>query len=224
MWYFLLLCAGFLPEPELSSALLKNKDLFEDPLSSSSADSPSFDVTAPNQAPSPISSVFGSGSSMVTTVMNEHPPTLPPASTKPQVTLAELESLLKAASVVPQCDASVEGEAEPKWAPLLPLGCHKPCSSSTVGGWKCCRPNSPVTACMINMAELFMIELHHGIKITQFGVQQHSSTHPAARFPPLPCGNTKCMCAWRVFFCRRLSRTCRSAQVPAHHLSYPPSV
>uniref|UniRef100_A0A3P8U174 Draxin n=1 Tax=Amphiprion percula TaxID=161767 RepID=A0A3P8U174_AMPPE len=47
---------GFPPEPELSSA----------------------------EPPSPLVGVFGSSSSMVTTVMNEHPPTLPPASTKPQ--------------------------------------------------------------------------------------------------------------------------------------------
>ncbi|KAJ3602712.1 hypothetical protein NHX12_030461 [Muraenolepis orangiensis] len=36
------------------------------------------------QPPSSITAFYGSGSSMVTTVMNEHPPTLPPASTKPQ--------------------------------------------------------------------------------------------------------------------------------------------
>ncbi|CAI5687085.1 draxin [Oreochromis niloticus] len=70
--------------PELSSAL-KDRDLFEDPLSSSaSATSPSLSMTPPNEPPSPIIGVFGSGSSTVTTVMNEHPPTLSPASTKPQ--------------------------------------------------------------------------------------------------------------------------------------------
>ncbi|XP_020484998.1 draxin isoform X2 [Labrus bergylta] len=75
---------GFLPEPELSSAY-RDRDLFDDPFSSfSSAASPSLIVTPPNETPSPIVGVFGSGSSMVTTVMNEHPPTLPPASTKPQ--------------------------------------------------------------------------------------------------------------------------------------------
>ncbi|KAM8756824.1 draxin isoform 1-T4 [Acanthopagrus schlegelii] len=75
---------GFLPEPELSSAF-RDRDLFdESPSSSSSSASPSFSVTPPSEAPSPIAAVFGSGSSMVTTVMNEHPPTLPPASTKPQ--------------------------------------------------------------------------------------------------------------------------------------------
>ncbi|KAI3369784.1 hypothetical protein L3Q82_024615, partial [Scortum barcoo] len=74
---------GFLPEPELSSAF-KDRDLFEDPPSSSPAASLSFSATPPSEPPSPIASVFGSGSSMVTTVMNEHPPTLPPASTKPQ--------------------------------------------------------------------------------------------------------------------------------------------
>ncbi|XP_008305149.1 draxin [Stegastes partitus] len=77
---------GFPPEPELSSAL-KDRDLFEDPPSSSSfssATSPSLSATPPSEPPSPNIGVFGSGSSMVTTVMNEHPPTLPPASTKPQ--------------------------------------------------------------------------------------------------------------------------------------------
>nr|XP_040060628.1 draxin [Gasterosteus aculeatus aculeatus]XP_040060629.1 draxin [Gasterosteus aculeatus aculeatus]XP_040060631.1 draxin [Gasterosteus aculeatus aculeatus] len=69
---------GFLAAPELSSAF-KDGDLFEDPFSSSS-----LSMTPPGDAPSPIAAVFGSGSSMVTTVMNEHPPTLPPASTKPQ--------------------------------------------------------------------------------------------------------------------------------------------
>lgn len=73
---------GFLPEPELSSAF-KDRDLFEDPLSSS-ATSLSLSMTPPSETPSPIASVFGSGSYMVTTVMDEHPPTLPPASTKPQ--------------------------------------------------------------------------------------------------------------------------------------------
>lgn len=83
--------SGFLPEPALS---------FEDPPSFSSAASPSIRVTQPSEAPSPIVAVFGSGSSMVTTVMNEHPPTLPPASTKPQVTPAKPKCLLKAASVL----------------------------------------------------------------------------------------------------------------------------
>lgn len=77
-------CTGF--SSGLSSAL-KDRDLFEDPLSSSaSATSPSLSVTPPGEPPSPNVGVFGSGSSTVTTVMNEHPPTLSPASTKPQVT------------------------------------------------------------------------------------------------------------------------------------------
>ncbi|CAN9511970.1 unnamed protein product [Ophioblennius macclurei] len=73
---------GFPPELELSSSL-KDRDMFEDPPFSSTT-SPSLGLTPPNETPSPISGAFGSGSSMVTTVMNEHPPTLPPASTKPQ--------------------------------------------------------------------------------------------------------------------------------------------
>ncbi|XP_076003430.1 draxin [Genypterus blacodes] len=70
--------------PELSSAL-RGRDLFEEPspFSSSSA-SLSLSMTPPSELPSPIVHVFGSDSSVVTTVMNEHPPTLPPASTKPQ--------------------------------------------------------------------------------------------------------------------------------------------
>ncbi|KAF7662313.1 hypothetical protein LDENG_00238910 [Lucifuga dentata] len=72
----------FPPEPELSSAL-KARDLFEEPPPSSAA-SPSLSMTPPSEPPSPIVAVFGSVSSVVTTVMNEHPPTLPPASTKPQ--------------------------------------------------------------------------------------------------------------------------------------------
>ncbi|XP_029357842.1 draxin [Echeneis naucrates] len=72
------------PEPDLRSGL-KDRDLFEDPpSSSSSAASPSISVTPAADTPSPIATAFGSGSSMVTTAMNEHPPTLPPASTKPQ--------------------------------------------------------------------------------------------------------------------------------------------
>ncbi|XP_068460451.1 draxin isoform X2 [Clinocottus analis] len=72
---------AFLPEPELISAF-QDRDLFEDPSSSSS--SSSLGMTPPGDGPSPIAVVFGSGSSMVTTVMNEHPPTLPPASSKAQ--------------------------------------------------------------------------------------------------------------------------------------------
>ena len=106
-------CPGFLPEPELSSAF-RDRDLFDESPSSSSSSSssasPSFSVTPPSEAPSPIAAVFGSGSSMVTTVMNEHPPTLPPASTKPQVTPTKPKCLLKAASVVAQCDPSVRGK------------------------------------------------------------------------------------------------------------------
>lgn len=115
MQYFLfsLLRPGFLPEPVLSSAL-KDRDLFDEPPSTSSAASSaashSLSVTPPSDSPSPIAAVFGSGSSMVTTVMNEHPPTLPPASTKPQVTPAKPKCLLKAASVVPQCGSSVQGK------------------------------------------------------------------------------------------------------------------
>ncbi|KAM9758984.1 draxin isoform 1-T2 [Menidia menidia] len=76
---------GFSSEPELSSGL-KERDQLGDPppSSSSSTTSPSRGLTPPSEPPSPIISVFGSGSSMVTTVTNEHPPTLPPASTKPQ--------------------------------------------------------------------------------------------------------------------------------------------
>ncbi|XP_028262240.1 draxin [Parambassis ranga] len=73
---------GFPPEPELSS-MVRDTDVFEDP-PFSSATSPSLSMTPPSEPPSPIIGAFGSGSSMVTTVMNEHPPTLPPASTKPQ--------------------------------------------------------------------------------------------------------------------------------------------
>nr|XP_046238233.1 draxin isoform X2 [Scatophagus argus] len=61
----------------------KDRDQLEDPPSFSSAASPSLRMTPSSETPSPIAAVFGSGSSMVTTVMNEHPPT-PPASTKPQ--------------------------------------------------------------------------------------------------------------------------------------------
>ncbi|KAM6927352.1 draxin [Xenentodon cancila] len=75
---------GFPAEPDLSSAL-KDGDQFEDPPPlSSSAPSPSLSVTPPNEPPSPIINIFGSGSSMVTTATNEHPPTLLPASAKPQ--------------------------------------------------------------------------------------------------------------------------------------------
>lgn len=63
--------------PELSYA---------DSPSSAPASPLSHSLSTPSEAPSPIAAVFGSGSSMVTTVTSEHPPTLPPASTKPQVT------------------------------------------------------------------------------------------------------------------------------------------
>ena len=79
---------GFPAEPEL-----KDGDQFEDPPPSSpSAASPpsSLGVTPPGEAPSPIINVFGSGSSMVTAATNEHPPTLLPASAKPQVTPTKL--------------------------------------------------------------------------------------------------------------------------------------
>ncbi|KAK7913435.1 hypothetical protein WMY93_013646 [Mugilogobius chulae] len=69
---------GFSPTLDLS-APLKDRDVFEDP--------PYVDLTLPSDPPSPSGSsgpVFGSGSSMVTTDTNEHPPTPPPASTKPQ--------------------------------------------------------------------------------------------------------------------------------------------
>uniref|UniRef100_A0A1A8A483 Dorsal inhibitory axon guidance protein n=1 Tax=Nothobranchius furzeri TaxID=105023 RepID=A0A1A8A483_NOTFU len=79
------LCSGFPSEPELSAAL-KDRDRFEDspPSLSSSTTSPSLSMTPPIEPPSPIISLLGSGSSVVTTATNEHPPTLPPASTKPQ--------------------------------------------------------------------------------------------------------------------------------------------
>ncbi|XP_033823108.1 draxin isoform X1 [Periophthalmus magnuspinnatus] len=71
---------GFSPGLDLSASL-KDRDVFED--------TPSSGLTLPSDPPSPSNTsafVFGSGSSMVTTVTNEHPPTLPPASTKPQRT------------------------------------------------------------------------------------------------------------------------------------------
>ncbi|XP_060926617.1 draxin [Limanda limanda] len=82
---------GFLVEPELRRSTPRDRDLFQDPPFSSSspfsspAASPPLAAAPPSEPPSPIGgAAFGSGSSMVTTVMNEHPPTLPPASTKPQ--------------------------------------------------------------------------------------------------------------------------------------------
>ncbi|XP_068172175.1 draxin isoform X2 [Antennarius striatus] len=69
---------AFLPETQLS---FKGRDSLKSPPSSSSA---SLSMTPPSTPSSPNVGIFGSGSSMVTTVMNEHPPTLPQASTKPQ--------------------------------------------------------------------------------------------------------------------------------------------
>ncbi|XP_055772551.1 draxin-A [Salvelinus fontinalis] len=79
------LTKGFLPEPELGS-VLKNRDLSEEGSVSSAAAaaSPFHRLTPPTEPPSPIYAVFGSGSYAVSTVMSEHLPTLPPASTKPQ--------------------------------------------------------------------------------------------------------------------------------------------
>ncbi|XP_054640974.1 draxin [Dunckerocampus dactyliophorus] len=70
---------GFLPDPQL-------RDLLHHPPPSPFSSSPSLAVALPSDA-APSSSnaaVFGSGFSIVATVMNEHPPTLTPASTKPQ--------------------------------------------------------------------------------------------------------------------------------------------
>lgn len=73
---------GFLPESELSSEVgARDRN---PPSSSSFTSSPSLGLTPPDEPPSPIISV--SGSSTVTTATNEHPPTLLPASSKPQVT------------------------------------------------------------------------------------------------------------------------------------------
>ncbi|XP_077429773.1 draxin [Vanacampus margaritifer] len=63
---------GFFAQPQLGILL------DEPPPSSSSSSAPLGD------GPSPNSATFGSGSSMVATVTNEHPPTLPPTSTKSQ--------------------------------------------------------------------------------------------------------------------------------------------
>uniref|UniRef100_A0A3B3DK52 Dorsal inhibitory axon guidance protein n=1 Tax=Oryzias melastigma TaxID=30732 RepID=A0A3B3DK52_ORYME len=71
---------GFLPESELSSEVgARDRN---PPSSSSFTSSPSLGLTPPDEPPSPIISV--SGSSTVTTATNEHPPTLLPASSKPQ--------------------------------------------------------------------------------------------------------------------------------------------
>ncbi|XP_053724435.1 draxin [Synchiropus splendidus] len=69
----------FLPDVALRSPL-KDRDQSEE----SSPASPSFMDASPGDSPSPNGGVFGSGFSMVTTVMNEHPPTMPPSFTKPQ--------------------------------------------------------------------------------------------------------------------------------------------
>lgn len=66
---------GFSPAQDLS-AQPKDEDVFEDP--------PFSALTVPSEPPSPNGSIIGSYSAMVTTATNEHPPTLPPASTKPQ--------------------------------------------------------------------------------------------------------------------------------------------
>ncbi|CAL8336691.1 unnamed protein product [Lota lota] len=74
---------GLLPEPALGS-ILKGRGLQHKSSSSSSISSSFLSGFPPVQPPSSVTAFYGSGSSMVTTVMNEHPPTLPPASTKPQ--------------------------------------------------------------------------------------------------------------------------------------------
>lgn len=116
-------CPGFPEGPELSSAL-KDRDQFEDPPTlSSSAPSPSLSVTPPNESPSPIINVFGSGSSMVTTATNEHPPTLLPASAKPQVTPTTLKGRVCCASVWLQCGGvGVEGEGGLEWGHRVNIG------------------------------------------------------------------------------------------------------
>ncbi|XP_051767505.1 draxin isoform X1 [Ctenopharyngodon idella] len=63
------------PEPELGS-MLKDTNAFEDVLYTSP---PNYDNAPLTEAPSHLSPI------LVTTAINEHPPTLPPASTKPQV-------------------------------------------------------------------------------------------------------------------------------------------
>ncbi|MEQ2196891.1 hypothetical protein XENOCAPTIV_017109, partial [Xenoophorus captivus] len=76
---------GFPSGPDTSSAF-KDRNQFEDPppSSASTSTSPSLDVTPPSEPPSHIVSLIDSDSAMVTTVMNEHPPTLRPGSPKPQ--------------------------------------------------------------------------------------------------------------------------------------------
>ncbi|XP_010880009.1 draxin isoform X2 [Esox lucius] len=71
--------------PELGF-VLKDRDPSEEGFVSSAAaaSSSSHSLTPPTEPPSPISAIFGSGFSAVTTVISEHPPTLPPASTKRQ--------------------------------------------------------------------------------------------------------------------------------------------
>lgn len=180
-------CPGFLPEPELSSAF-KDRDLFEDPPFSFSAASPSLGMTPPSEPPSPIAAVFGSGSSMVTTVMNEHPPTLPPASTKPQVTPTKSKCLLKPASVVPRPDPSVQG----KKSENVPHYCRYAAANliAHLGNDNSlrCEPESAaceiyppagqtlwlvVTVCMINMTTYCIIKQRLWDQITQSRVQQH---------------------------------------------------
>lgn len=62
------------PEPELDS-LLKDLNAFEDGLNTSP---PNYNSVPLNEVPSPLSPI------LVTTAIKGHPPTLPPASTKPQ--------------------------------------------------------------------------------------------------------------------------------------------
>ncbi|XP_038136804.1 draxin isoform X2 [Cyprinodon tularosa] len=76
---------GFPSGPESSSAF-KDGDQYEEPPPASASPSASLwlDVTPPSEPSSPLVSLFDSDSFMVAKVTNEHPPTLPPASTKPQ--------------------------------------------------------------------------------------------------------------------------------------------
>uniref|UniRef100_A0A3P9KQR0 Dorsal inhibitory axon guidance protein n=1 Tax=Oryzias latipes TaxID=8090 RepID=A0A3P9KQR0_ORYLA len=73
----------FLPESEPKSEVGAT-DQDRPSSSSSSMSSASLGLTQPIEPPSPIISVSGLGSSTVTTATNEHPPTLLPASSKPQ--------------------------------------------------------------------------------------------------------------------------------------------
>lgn len=118
--------SGFPPESELKSEV-GARDQDPPSSSSSSMSSASLGLTQPIEPPSPIISVSGLGSSTVTTATTEQPPTLLPASSKPQVTQEGWGAMIKGCLLSLRGMGGWGGGGYWGTRPPLPLSfCHKP--------------------------------------------------------------------------------------------------